>query len=154
MKNNYFDFVSRHYSIKKLNLFLTKNKYLIILYDSKNNYYEDIKGNITFNSINNILDIISNIQGTYNVNVMNYYPVCFCNETLVLAFRINNIHHNNLKIVDVNNILDDRKKLYKFHRNNFSAIFISSNIEKEISMSQKYIRRYKFHEKFIKKWYN
>ena len=147
----YKSFINKHYTIKRFNLTLTNSNYLFLIYDDKYYYYLKNKKFLDTNKITNILEVIKEINTTCNLNITNYYPVCFCKKTLVIAFRadVNNV--SNLEKVKYTELSDEYKRLCKYHEDNFSTIFISSNVEKEIFMSQKYIRRYRFHEKFIKK---
>lgn len=148
----YKTFINNHYKIDKLNLSLSKKNYLLLIYDDKYYYYLKNKKFIDKESITNILEVVKDINTNFDINITNYYPVCFCNETLVIALRadVNSVSNlEKVKFVELNN---QYKTLCKYHEEQFSTLFISSNVEKEITMSQKYIRRYKFHEKFIKKY--
>ena len=152
MKMEYATFIKNHYTLDKINLSLTDSKYLFLLYDDKYYYYLKNKKFIDMNSITNILDVLKVINSSCSLNITNFYPVCFCKNTLVIAFRVDVNSISNLEKVRYFDLSDDYKKLCKYHESKFSTLFISSNVEKEITMSQKYIRRYRFHERFIKKY--
>ncbi|MBQ6323783.1 MAG: hypothetical protein IJI22_03015 [Bacilli bacterium] len=153
MKNEYITFVKKHYNLKKLSMNLTGKRYLFLLYDNKYYYYLKNKKFLDLNSITNILKVIEEISMTCSIKITNYYPVCYCNQTLVIAFRVNESSTSYLEKVKSKGLPIEYKKLCSFHEDNFSTLYISSNVEKEISMSQKYIRRYRFHEKVIKRYF-
>ncbi len=152
MKKEYKSFVNKHYKLDKMDLSLTKKKYLFLLYDDKYYYYLKNKKFIDTDSITNILVVLKKISDMCSLRITNYYPVCFCKNTLVIAFRVDVNSISNLEKVKYFDLSDEYKKLCKYHEKRFSTLFISSNVEKEITMSQKYIRRYRFHERFIKKY--
>ena len=148
----YKEFINKYYKINKLNLPISKKNYLLLIYDDKYYYYLKNKKFLNKQTITNILDVVKDINTKFNINITNYYPICFCNETLVIALRadVNSVSKlEKAKFIDLNN---QYKILCKYHEEKFSTLFISSNVEKEITMSQKYIKRYKFHEKYIKKY--
>ena len=140
MKMEYKTFISKHYDIEKLDLSLGNSNYLFLIYDDKYYYYLKNKKFIDKESITNILEVVKDINTNFDINITNYYPVCFCNETLVIALRadVNSVSNlEKVKFVELNN---QYKILCKYHEEQFSTIFISSNVEKEITMSQKNIR--------------
>ena len=152
MKMEYKTFISKHYDIEKLDLSLGNSNYLFLIYDDKYYYYLKNKKFLDAKSITNILEVINDLNESCQLKITNYYPISFCKNTLVIAFRADVNSISNLEKVKYFELSDNYKKLCKYHEEKFSTIFISSNVEKEITMSQKYIRRYKFHERFIKKY--
>ncbi len=153
MKTEYIEFTKEHYNLNKLSLNLTKKKYLFLLYDDKYYYYLKNKKFMDRDSITNILDVIADMSLLCSIKITNFYPVCYCGNTLVIAFRIQESTNSNLERARSEELPKNYKKLCDYHESNFSTLYISSNVEKEISMSQKYIRRYKFHEKVIKRFF-
>ena len=152
MKTNYKQFINNHYKLKKLDLSLSNKNYLFLIYDDNYYYYLKNKKFIELNTINNILDVIKSINKNCQLNITNYYPVCNCKKTLVIAFRVEVNNTSKLEKVKYNDLNEDYKKLCKFHQKTYSTLFISSNVQKEIIMSQKNKRRYKIHENYIKKY--
>ena len=123
-----------------------------LIYDDQ--YYYYLKNNefLQINEDIEILETIYNFNKSYKLEIINFYPICLCRETLVIALRTNNVSNSNLEIVNYNDVDKKYQKLITYHKLNYATLFVSSSIQKEITMSQKYIRRYKFHEKFIKKY--
>ena len=148
----YNTFIRKHYKLNNLDLSLTNKKYLFLLYDDKYYYYLKNKKFLDLDSVTNILDVLSQISYICSLNITNFYPVCFCNKSLVIAVRVDVNSVSNLEKVQYAGLCKNYKKLCKYHEGKFSTLFLSTNVEEEISMSQRYIRRYKFHEKFIKKY--
>ena len=152
MQIDYYDFISKHYSLKKLNCDITKNKFILLLYDDKYYYYLNDCEFISLNEIDDILTFIKDLSAKFSIKVSNYYPVCYCKKSLVIALRIDSSTSTLLNRLKYEELDKKYKLLCKYHSDYFSTIFVSSNVEKEISMSKKYINRYKFHEKFIKRY--
>ncbi len=152
MRNDYSTFISKHYNLKRLSLTITNSKYLLLLYDDKYYYYLKNKKFIEKNKITNILNVINEISSECNIKISNFYPVCYCSKTVVIAFRVLSTNNSNLEKVTYDGLSDSYKKLFNYHERNFSTLYISSNVTKEITMSERYIKRYKFHEKYIKKY--
>ena len=153
MRTEYIAFVDKTYDLKKLSIDLTEKKYLFLLYDDKYYYYLKNKKFLDEESITNILDVVEQLSSQCSLKITNYYPVCYCNKTLVIAFRVYASANSYLDRVAVSDLPSQYKKLCKYHEKNFSMQYISSNVEKEISTSQKNILRYRFHEKVIKKYF-
>lgn len=151
MKMDAYSFYKKKYDLNTLNLELTNKKILFLIYDEKYNYYLD-NGKFLIGDKNvNILNKIDELNKNHKLEITNFYPVCFCSDTLVIAFKTNNVNTNLMK-VNNDKILIKYNELIKFHKNNSYTLFLSSNVKKEISMSQKYINRYIFHEKILKKY--
>lgn len=142
MKIDVYKFYKEKYNLEQLNLKVSNKKIMFLIYDSKFNYMLD--DNIIFeNKIFDILEKIKELNNKYKLEITNFYPVCFCLNTLVIALKTNVI------ILNKSNKYQD---LIIYHQKNYSTLFVSSNIKQEINMSLKYINRYKFHEKFLKKY--
>jgi hypothetical protein len=152
MNRDYSTFIKEHYKLQKLSIELTNKKYLLLLYDDKYFYYLKNKRFIDLDKIDNILDVINELNNLFNIRISNFYPVCYCNNTVVIAIRIIAVNNSNLEKVRFDELSANYKKLCRFHEDNFSTLYISSNVNQEIKMSEKYINRYKFHEKYIKKY--
>ena len=152
MKNNFYNFYINKYELEQLDYEISNKKILFLIYDDQ--YYYYLKNNkfLQTNEDIEILETIYNFNKSYKLEIINFYPVCLCRETLIIAFRTNNVSNSNLEIVKYNVVDKKYQKLIMYHKLNYATLFVSSSIKKEITMSQKYIRRYKFHEKFIKKY--
>ena len=142
MKIDVYKFYKEKYNLEQLNLKVSNKKIMFLIYDSKFNYM--LNDNIIFeNKVFDILEKIKELNNKYKLEITNFYPVCFCLNTLVIALKTNVI------ILNKSNKYQD---LIIYHQKNYSTLFVSSNIKQEINMSLKYINRYKFHEKFLKKY--
>lgn len=153
MKNNIYNFYKKKYELDKLEHKISNKKILFLIYDDDFYYYLDDNKFIETNEDLNILNFIKVLNKQYKVKIINFYPVCFCGSTLVIALRTDNIKSSYLKIVKYDKINKKYKELILYHKLNFTTLFLSSSIKKEILMGKKYIRRYKFHEKVIKKYF-
>lgn len=151
-KNSAYDFYKKHYNLENINIKLTDKKMLFLIYDDKYYYYLDKDKFLDSNFDINLLNVIKKINDYYKIDVINYYPVCFCNKTLVIALRIVNNNHICLKSVKEEEISNVYKPLVEYHRKYFKMLYVSSNVNKEIKMSQRYINRYHFHNNVIKKY--
>ena len=152
MKSSLNDFYKKHYNLKTFKYSISNKKILFLIYDEKYYYYLDKNKFIDCSKSDSILDIVRNMSKSFNLDVINYYPVCFCNKTLVLAFRVSNVENSSLNRVPIYSIPEKYKKIVKYHRENFEMLYLSKNVSNEIKMSLRYIRRYKFHENVIKKY--
>lgn len=142
MKIDVYKFYKEKYNLEQLNLKVSNKKIMFLIYDSNFNYM--LNDNIIFeNKVFDILEKIKELNNKYKLEITNFYPVCFCLNTLVIALKTNVI------ILNKSNKYQD---LIIYHQKNYSTLFVSSNIKQEINMSLKYINRYKFHEKFLKKY--
>ena len=153
MNYNLINFYKNKYNLKKLKLDFGNKKVLYLIYDEKYYYYLDKNDIFIYSgSKERLLDFVQLVNKKYNLQICNYYPVCFCNETLVIALRT--VACNSLlKKIDYRNMPENYKQLINYHREKFKTNFLSLNVKKEIEMSRKYINRYKFHEKIIKKYF-
>ena len=150
--NDLTRFYKKHYNLKVLKLPVSNKKLLVLVFDDKYYYYLEKDKFPEYNKTNSILNLVDEISNTYKLKIKNYYPVCFCNDTLVFAFRVGNVESSELNRVPINQIPEKYKKLVKFHIDNFNLSYISSTVNTEIETSLKYINRYKFHEKYIKRY--
>lgn len=153
MNHSLINFYSNKYNLKKLKLNFDNKKVIYLIYDEKYYYYLDKNDDFISSSDNEILlDFIKKINKKYNLQICNYYPVCFCNNTLVIALRTIECS-SSLKKINYKNMPEKYKKLIAYHREKYKTSFLSLNVKKEIEMSQKYIKRYRFHERIIKKYF-
>jgi len=152
MKNNIYEFYINKYDLENLDINISDKKIAFLIYDDKYYYYlKNGKLLETDNNVN-ILTQIGILNREHKLEIANFYPVCLCNKTLVIAFKTNHISRTNLQVMEHNKIVNKFKKLIAYHKNNFATMFVSSNVKQEISMSEKYINRYRFHERYIKKY--
>lgn len=153
MKCNLIDFYSKKYNLKRLKLDFNNKKVVYLIYDENYNYYFDESNNFISSNVNiKILDFIKDTNKKCDLHISNFYPVCFCNKTLVIALRTRE-SNSTLKKIDYRDIDKKYNNLIKFHRDTYRTNFLSLNVKKEIELSRKYIRRYKFHENVIKKYF-
>lgn len=152
MKNNIYDFYKEHYNLKKINLNISHKDILFLVYDDKYYYYLNENKFIDYANQKDILNLMKKISKKYKIDIINYYPVCFCVSTLVIAIRVVSSSATKLKRFDIEKMPSKYKKLVDYHKKHFEMYYLSSSVAKEIQTSQKYIGRYKFHEKFIKKY--
>lgn len=152
MKKNIYDFYINKYELDCLDINISDEAILFLIYDEK--YYYYLKNNcfLESNGNINILRKIKELNHKYKLEITNFYPVCLCEKTLIIAFRTNGINRPNLERVKYNKINKRYQELIKYHKKNYTTLFVSSNVQQEIFMSQKYIKRYKFHEKYIKRY--
>lgn len=150
MSNNICEFYKKFYEIKKLNSKTATPQIIFLLYDEKD-YYIENEELIKPNEYTNILDIIGIMGKKYKIKITNFYPLCFYDEILVVVFKISGNSALLKKVTDRN--MDFKyQKIIAYHKRKYATRYISTSVKKEIEMSQKYIRRYRFHEKFIKKF--
>lgn len=152
MKNNLLNFYKNYYDLSNLNINVSNKNVLFLIYDDMFYYYLDKNKFIDFDLNKDINGLIKSINHEFKLEVTNYYPVCFCKETLIIALRISNNSHTFLKPMATKSIPKIYETLIEYHRKNYDMLYISSNVKNEIKTSQKYIKRYKFHEKVIKRF--
>jgi hypothetical protein len=104
-----YSFYKKKYDLKTLNLKITESKILFLIYDEKYNYYLDNGNFFTSGEKVNILKKIEELNKTYKLEITNFYPVCFCSKTLVIAFKTNNVNTNLMKVYNDKILLN-----YKF----------------------------------------
>ena len=152
MKDNIYDFYINKYDLECLDIKISDSDIVFLIYDEQ--YYYYLKNNRMLESCAsiNMLDKIRELNNKYKLEITNFYPVCLCNKTLVIALKTNSVNKPNLEIVRYEKIGRKYQQLIRYHKKNYSTLFVSSNVKKEIFMSQKYIKRYIFHEKYIKKY--
>lgn len=151
MKYNTYRFYNDKYNLKTLSLKLTDSKIMFLIYDEKYNYYYLDHSITKENAKIDILDKIKELNELYHLKITNFYPVCYCEETLVIAFKTE-ISTNVVDKINSSEITNKYQSLIAYHKHNYSTLFVSANVKKEISMSQKYINRYRFHEKILKRY--
>lgn len=151
MKMNVYDFYKEKYDLETLDLNITNKKLLFLIYDEKYYYYLENNEFITENKNIDILNKINFFNQRYKLDIINFYPVCYCNQTLVIALKTNN-SNTTLKKYSKECLKTKYQQLIEYHKNNYFTLFVSSNVKKEISMGKRYINRYKFHEKILKKY--
>ncbi len=152
MKNSIYNFYIDKYNLEQLNLRISDKKILFLIYDEMYYYYLKNSEFLDTSEDINILKIIDKFNKQYKLEIINFYPVCLCKKTLVIALRTGNVNSSILQAVKYNNVGKKYQRLIEYHKLNYATLFVSSNVKKEIIMSQKYIKRYKFHEKYIKKY--
>ena len=127
MKMDAYNFYKQKYDLNTLNLNLTNEKILFLIYDEKYNYYLENGKFLTSDENVNILRTIDELNKKYKLEITNFYPVCFCKNTLIIAFKTNNVNTNLMK-VNNDKILIKYNELIKFHKNN-SINFYEYHIE-------------------------
>lgn len=152
MEKNFYNFCLNKYDLDNLKININDNYILFLVYDDEYYYYLKDNEFLSMDKNINILKVIDKFNKKYLLEIINYYPVCICNKTLVIALRTEHVGSSKLHVVKYNQIDKNYQKLIKYHRTNFATLFVSSNVKQEINMSRKYIKRYKFHENYIKKY--
>lgn len=152
MKNNIYDFYIKKYDLESLDIDISDKQIVFLIYDENYYYYLNNNCFLETNEDFNVLKKIAELKRKYRLEITNFYPVCLCKETLVMAFKVNNGNKTGLQIVKYDEIGPKYYELIQYHKKNYSMLFVSSNVKKEIFMSQKYIKRYEFHEKYIKRY--
>ena len=152
MKTSYYDFCIKKYNLENLNYKVSQKKVILLIYDEEYYYYLKDNEFLEMDNDFNILKLIDNLNKKYLLEIINFYPVCLCKQTLVIALRTENVDNSKLQIAKYDEVNSRYQNLIKYHRANFIKLFASSNVKKEISMSRKYINRYKFHENYIKRY--
>ena len=152
MKIDLHSFYKKFYNLKTFEYTISNQKIMFLIYDDKYYYYLDKDKFINYNKSDSMICIIKELSKNYKINIINYYPVCFCNKTLVLALRVNNVETSCLNRASIADIPEKYKKLVRYHRLNFDTPYLSMYVNNEIKASLKYIHRYRFHENFIKKY--
>jgi len=151
MHYNIYRFYRDKYGLENLNINVSNKKILFLIYRKKNYFLNENKF-IDANSNIDILETIKDLNNQYKLKIISFSPVCMCGETLVIALRTQKVYNHFLKEVNYNKIDKKYKDLIAYHRQNYCSPLISLNVQSEISMSQKYIKRYEIHEKIIKKY--
>ncbi len=151
MKNKLLKFYGEKYDLKKFEDNVSTLDIAFLIYDCDNNYYFNKDDLLGEKKPNQILKIIHDYNKKYKLKITNFYPVCFCDKTLVIAFKTDNIN-SNLNKYKSNQALCKYKFLIEYHQNNFETMFVSTTIKNEIKASQKNKKRYFIHEKIIKKY--
>ena len=67
-------------------------------------------------------DLIKKVSKTYKLNIVNYYPVCYCKSTLVIALRIVADSSTKLTGVETDSVPFIYKKLVDFHKKNYEIL--------------------------------
>ena len=111
MRTEYFDFVKRHYDLDEISINITDKKYLFLLYDDRYYYYLKNKKFLDKNNIGNILDVVEKLSSQCSLKITNFYPVCYANKTLVIAFRVNAAPTSKLDRVVVEDLPPKYRKL-------------------------------------------
>lgn len=148
MKMNVYEFYKEMYKLETLSLDISKEKVFFLIYDDKYHYYF-LDHYIIFDDENvDILKKIDILKSNYKIEITNFYPVCYCSKTLVIALKTNIAIKYSPWEIPIK-----YQPLIRYHKENYATAFVSLNIKKEISMSQKYINRYRIHEKVFKKYF-
>jgi len=152
MEKNFYDFYIQKYDLETLKLKISNKYILFLIYDDEYYYYLKENEFLEMNKGLNILKLIDRLNKEYLLEIINFYPVCLCDKTLVIALRTEKVDSHKLKAIKYDKINPNYQKLIKYHKLNYTTLFVSSNVKEEITMSRKYIKRYKFHEKYIKRY--
>ena len=151
MKMNVYNFYKEKYDLRVLDLKVTNDKILFLIHDEKYYYYLDNNEFITEKENVDVLEKINFLNHKYKLEITNFYPVCYCTKTLVIALKTEPTN-TTLKKYTKECLKYEYQQLINYHKNQYFTLFLSTNVKKEMSMSRKYINRYKFHEKVLKKY--
>ena len=151
MKSDLKSFFESHYDLDDLESEISNKDVAFLIYDDTYYYYFENDKLVDCNLEKKMLDIIKEFSKRFKIKIFNYYPVCFCKNTLVMALRVSS-KGTNLIPIKVEDVRPLYKDLIKYHRDNCELLYVSTNVKEEIEMSKKYINRYNIHKKIIKKY--
>ena len=88
MKINVYKFYKDKYNLENLNLKISNKKIMFLIYDDEFKYL--LNDNIIFeNEKFDMLEKINELNNKYKLEITNFYPVCFCSNTLIIALKTN-----------------------------------------------------------------
>lgn len=150
---NYFSLYKKIYDLETVRLKNVKEGTInFIFFDENLNYYLLNDGKLLSYSLNlniNIIDVIDNLEQTYNIKIMNFFPVCFVNKSsIIFACKIyvnknkyiKKIYNHN-KFNDIINMINRKAKYY------------SKEFDDETVITERYHNRYDIYNKYIKKFF-
>ncbi|MDY6072220.1 MAG: class I SAM-dependent methyltransferase [Bacilli bacterium] len=147
---NNFALYKSLYKLDNIKIKSIKNNTInFVLFDSKLKFYMICDNSIPSYSFDlnlGIIDLIKNIEQTYKIKILNYLPVCFVNgKSLLMACKISTNNSRYLK--EISN--DTYSDIIKIIKN--KADYYSEEYDDESVLIEKYHRRYKIYNKYIKK---
>lgn len=147
---NNFALYKSLYKLDNIKIKSIKNNTInFVLFDSKLKFYMICDNSILSYSFDlnlGIIDLIKNIEQTYKVKVLNYLPVCFVDgKSLLMACKISTNNSRYLKEIN-NDSYNDIVRIIKA-----KADYYSEEYDDESVLIEKYHRRYKIYNKYIKK---
>lgn len=146
---NNFALYKSLYKLDNIKIKSIKNNTInFVLFDSKLKFYMICDNSIPSYSFDlnlGIIDLIKNIEQTYKIKILNYLPVCFVNgKSLLMACKISTNNSRYLK--EISN--DTYSDIIKIIKN--KADYYSEEYDDESVLIEKYHRRYKIYNKYIK----
>ena len=75
------------------------------------------------NECENTIHLIRTLESKYRIDVLNFYPVCFCSKTLVFALRIVETKNSILDKVIIKEIPSVYKKIILYHNKKLKEFF-------------------------------
>ena len=99
MRYNTYRFYKDKYNLKTLHLKLTDSKIMFLIYDEKYNYYYLDHSITKENAKVDILDKIKELNEHYHLEITNFYPVCYCDKTLVIALKQKSLQMLMIKLI-------------------------------------------------------
>ena len=147
---NNFALYKSLYKLDNIKIKSIKNNTInFVLFDSKLKFYMIWDNSIPSYSFDlnlGIIDLIKNIEQTYKIKILNYLPVCFVNgKSLLMACKI--WTNNSRYLKEISN--DTYSDIIKIIKN--KADYYSEEYDDESVLIEKYHRRYKIYNKYIKK---
>lgn len=147
---NNFALYKSLYKLDNIKIKSIKNNTInFVLFDSKLKFYMICDNSIPSYSFDlnlGIIDLIKNIEQTYKIKILNYLPVCFVNgKSLLMACKISIDNSRYLKEIS-NDSYNDIIKIIKA-----KADYYSEEYDDESVLIEKYHRRYRIYNKYIKK---
>lgn len=149
--NNNFVLYNNLYELKdiKINV-INKNTINFLLFDSELRFYTLCNNNIPSYSFNlnlGVIEIIKNMEQTYKIKVLNFFPICHVNgNSLLMACKV---IVNDIKYLKLHNI-DSYDEAIELTRSKVN--YYLNEYDNESFIIEKYCHRYKFYNKFIKKF--
>lgn len=129
--------------------YINDNTISFVLLDNSDNYYILRDDKLITYSVEiplNIINLIKNIEKIYRVKIYNYFPICFVKKnSLVFACKVKEVS-SCFKIYDKNN--KELNKIIDICER--KSLFYSECYNDEILLVEKYKKRYKFYNKYIK----
>lgn len=146
--NNNYTYLKKIYNLKNKNIIDFSQDKIYIMFLCENKYYCLKNSKLVDYSLSiplNVLEVIDSIEKIYKINIINYFPVCFLNESSILI---------TCKIKKVNSLYMEELKKYNeiLKLANEKAKYYNDEYDDETLVMEKYSKRYEIYDKYIKKY--
>ena len=102
--NNNYTYLKKIYNLKNKNIIDFSQDKIYIMFLCENKYYCLKNSKLVDYSLSiplNVLEVIDSIEKIYKINIINYFPVCFLNESSILITckikKVNSLYMEELK---------------------------------------------------------